>query len=52
MKVLLIVASALLLSTILLSIPVDALQGKHLDSAISNVTTPIFLATHFDLFLP
>ncbi len=40
MKVLLVVASALLLCTIMLSIPVDALQGKHLDTAITNVATP------------
>ena len=41
MKVLLVVACSLLLFTLLLSIPaVDALQGKRLDSAISNVATP------------
>jgi hypothetical protein len=41
MKVLVAVACSLLLFTLLLSIPaVDALQGKRLDSAISNVATP------------
>ena len=37
MKELLVVASAVLVLTLLLSIPVEALQGKHLDAAISNV---------------
>ncbi len=37
MKELLVVASAVLVLTLLLSVPVEALQGKHLDAAISNV---------------
>ena len=40
MKVLLAVTCSLLLLLLLFSLPAHALQGKHLDSAISNVATP------------
>jgi hypothetical protein len=33
---------ALLLFAFLLSVPAEALQGKHLDSAISNVDPSLF----------
>ncbi len=45
MKVL-VVGASLLLLTLLLSAPADALQGKHLDSAISNLPSDKFQKSH------
>lgn len=46
MKELLVVASAVLVLTLMLSIPVEALQGKHLDAAISNLPSEKFQKSH------
>jgi len=54
MRVLLAVACSLLLLLFVLSVPAQALQGKHLDSAISNVASPALprhaCACHVKLF--